>query len=45
MVRRPLAGMEGTVVRRKNRSRLVLSFDIIQRSMAIEMDDSDLAPI
>src|SRR5262249_398771 len=35
----PLAGMEGIVARRKNRSRLVLSFDLIQRSMAIEMDE------
>ena len=44
VVRGPLAGMEGIVVRRKNRTRLVLSFDLIQRSMAIEMDESDLAP-
>lgn len=45
VVRGPLVGMEGIVVRRKNRSRLVLSFDLIQRSMAIEMDDADLAPV
>ena len=45
VVRGPLAGMEGIVVRRKNRSRLVLSFDLIQRSMAIEMDEGDLAPL
>jgi transcription antitermination factor NusG len=43
VVRGPLAGMEGIVVRRKNRSRLILSFDLIQRSMAIEMDVEDLA--
>lgn len=45
VVRGPLMGMEGIVVRRKNRSRLVLSFDLIQRSMAIEMDEGDLVPV
>ena len=45
VVRGPLAGMEGIVLRRKNRSRLVLSFSLIQRSMAIEMDESDLASV
>ncbi|HVH71849.1 MAG TPA: UpxY family transcription antiterminator [Candidatus Dormibacteraeota bacterium] len=45
VVRGPLAGMEGIIVRRENRSRLVLSFDLIQRSMAIEMDESDLAAV
>jgi len=45
VVRGPLTGMEGIVARRKNRSRLVLSFDLIQRSMAVEMDEGDLAPI
>jgi transcription antitermination factor NusG len=43
VVRGPLSAMEGIIVRRKNRSRLVLSFDLIQRSMAIEMDEEDLA--
>ncbi len=43
VVRGPLAGMEGIVLRRKNRSRLVISFDLIQRSMAIEIDAADLA--
>ena len=45
VVRGPLTGMEGIVVRRKTRSRLVLSFDLIQRSMAIEMDEGDLVPL
>lgn len=45
VVRGSLVGMEGIVVRRKNRSRLVLSFDLIQRAMAIEMDEGDLAPL
>ncbi|HKW63906.1 MAG TPA: UpxY family transcription antiterminator [Candidatus Acidoferrum sp.] len=45
VVHGPLAGMEGIILRRKNRSRLVLSFDLIQRSMAIEMDEGDLGPL
>lgn len=45
VVRGPLAGMVGIVLQRKNRSRLVLSFDVIQRSMAIEIDESDLAGV
>jgi len=45
VVRGPLAGLEGIVLRRKNRNRLVLSFDLIQRSMAIEIDEADLAAI
>ena len=45
VVRGPLTGLEGIVARRKNRSRLVLSFDLIQRSMAVEVDESDLVAI
>jgi hypothetical protein len=44
-MRGPLAGMEGIVLRRKNRSRLVISFDLIQRSMMIEIDEADLAAV
>jgi len=43
VVRGPLVGLEGIVARRKNHSRLVLSFDLIQRSMAVEMEEGDLA--
>jgi transcription antitermination factor NusG len=39
----PLEGMEGTVVRRKNRTRFILSFDVIMRSVAVEVDEIDLA--
>lgn len=45
VVRGSLAGLEGIVARRKNRSRLVLSFDLIQRSMAVEIDEGDLVAI
>jgi transcription antitermination factor NusG len=43
--RGPLEGMQGIIVRRKNRSRLVISFDLIQRSIAIEVDVTDISPI
>lgn len=45
VVRGPLEGLEGIVVRRKNKSRLVISIDVIQRSMSVEMDEGDLAPV
>jgi transcription antitermination factor NusG len=38
----PLAGMEGVVVRRKNSLRVVLTMDIIQRSVAVEVDEAEL---
>jgi transcription antitermination factor NusG len=40
----PLQGLDGTIVRRKNRSRFVLSFDLIMRSVAVEIDETDLEP-
>ncbi len=37
-----LEGLEGIVVRRKDRCRIVFSIDLIQRSLAIEVDEADL---
>jgi len=45
VVRGPLAGMVGIVARRLRRSRLVISFNLIQRSIAVEIDEADLAPM
>jgi transcription antitermination factor NusG len=42
--RGPLQGLEGIIVRRKNRSRFILSFDLLQRAVAIEMNAMDLQP-
>ena len=42
--RGPLQGLEGIILRRKNRTRLILSFDLIMRSVAVEIDDVDLVP-
>ena len=40
-----LTGIEGRVVRRKNRSRFVISLDLIQRSLAVEIDMAELEVI
>ena len=37
-----LEGLEGIVVRRKDRCRIVFSIDLIQRSLAVEVDEADL---
>jgi transcription antitermination factor NusG len=41
--RGPLAGCEGILVRRKGNYRVVLSLDLIQRSVSVDVDASDLA--
>jgi transcription termination/antitermination protein NusG len=38
----PLAGTEGILVRKKDRFRVVVSIDLIMRSVAIEVDAADL---
>jgi transcription antitermination factor NusG len=38
----PLTGMEGVVVRRKNSLRVVLTMELIQRSVAVEVDEAEL---
>lgn len=41
----PLAGYSGILVRRKGRSRLILSVDIILRSVAVDIEASDVEPV
>lgn len=41
----PLAGMTGILVRKKNSCRVVLSVDLIARSVAVEVDAADLERI
>lgn len=41
----PLAGMEGILVRRKDGFRLVLSIELIMRSVAIDVDEADVEPV
>lgn len=38
----PFEGLEGVIVRRKDRCRLIFSIDLIQRSLAIELDEADV---
>jgi len=40
-----LEGLEGIFVRRRGQSRVVLSVSLIQRSVAIEIEDADIEPI
>jgi transcription antitermination factor NusG len=41
----PFEGMEGIIVRRKNSSRLVISLELIQRAMAVEVSGFELEPV
>jgi transcription antitermination factor NusG len=41
----PMQGLEGIIMRRKDRCRVVFSLDLIMRSMAVEVDESDLEPL
>jgi NADH:ubiquinone oxidoreductase subunit K len=38
-------GAEGIVIRRKERFRLVLSIDLIMRSVMLEVDEADVEPL
>ena len=45
IVRGPLAGLSGVTVRRKGSMRVVLSIELIQRSVIVDLDTADLEPI
>lgn len=40
-----MEGLEGIMVRRKDRCRVVFSIDLIQRSVSVEVDESDLEAV
>ena len=40
-----LAGMQGIVLRHKNSTRIVLTLDLIMRSITVELDAGDLEPL
>lgn len=40
-----LQGLEGIVVRRKNGRRLVVSLELIQRAMAVDLDSAEVEPV
>lgn len=41
----PLEGLEGLVIRKKNRLRFVISLDLINRSAAVDVEEADLESI
>lgn len=41
----PLADLEGIFLRRRGKSRLILSIKLIARSVAVEVDAADVAPV
>lgn len=41
----PMQGMTGILLRRQNKCRVVISVDLIMRSMAVEVDASDVVPV
>lgn len=41
----PLKGLEGILIRRKNSYRLVLSIELLARSIAVEVDAFDVEPV
>jgi transcription termination/antitermination protein NusG len=41
----PMQGLEGIIVRRKDRCRVVFSLDLLMRSVAVEVDESDVEPV
>jgi transcription antitermination factor NusG len=45
IVQGPLEGLEGVLLRRKGRYRLVLSLDLIQRSICVDVDADSLRPV
>lgn len=45
IMRGPLTGMEGILVRKKGSMRLVLSIDLIMRSIVVDVDVADVRPI
>lgn len=41
----PLAGMRGVLVQRKGNLRVVISIELIHRSVAVQLDEPDLEPL
>jgi len=40
-----MAGVEGVLVRKRDRARIVLSISILQRSVSVDIDEADVEPI
>jgi len=42
VLRGPLAGFSGIVLRQRNRTRFVVSFDVLERSVSVELEGTEL---
>lgn len=45
IIRGPLAGIDGILLRKKGNLRLVVSIDLIMRSVAVDVDAADILPV
>jgi hypothetical protein len=45
VVRGPLAGARGILVRVKTNYRIIISIDAIMRSVSVEINESDIEPL
>jgi transcription antitermination factor NusG len=45
VIRGSLQGVEGLLVRKKNQFRLILSVDMLAKSVAVEIDSADIEPL
>jgi transcription antitermination factor NusG len=41
----PMAGLRGILTRKKSNARLVVSLELIQRAIAVEIDEADIEPV
>lgn len=41
----PMAGLQGILTRRKSNARLVVSLELIQRAIVVEIDEADVEPV
>jgi transcription termination/antitermination protein NusG len=41
----PMSGIEGILTRRKDKFRVVINIELLMRSVAVEVDESDLRPV
>ena len=45
VIRGPLVGLTGLLIKKKGKHRLVVSIDILQQSVAVEMDADSVVPL
>ena len=45
VIRGPLAGLSGILIRKKSKHRLVVSIDLLRQSVAVEIDAESAIPV